>query len=189
MRNYIQTFLGHVDWIDGGMNPRTTYRMATIPEFDEDTGEEGLDSVLQALVDQLEGNGFTVTGTAVDGPRFFLMNKDRVFEVLSTWLNLTNDLVWLGDAFSDTESPIVTQNWPSSDGGYNKPAVPFRTGILTDLANQLALVYSTLYEATNGPASRPPLPDILRVLKKVLTKTVTQGDLDTLFAELKRYGI
>lgn len=188
MRNYLNYWLGHVDWLDGGMNPRTTYRLsATL----DDPNDDNLKDDLQFLADQLTAGGFTVTGTSTDGPKYFLANKDRVLQVLTAWLNLTNDTIFQQSPYSDQDSPETDPNWPTSDGDLGRErqgkAVLGPLNVKTTLVQQLIFILNVLFEA-NGGIETVATRAVEAVLKKVLQGTVTQKDIDDLFVLLQRSG-
>jgi hypothetical protein len=108
MRNYIKLFSGIVTYSTGSSGP---FEAPTIGQTEEDCIES-----MQEIADQLSGAGFTIDSQIVTGSSFFLMDKDRVAQLLGVYVALTDSLSFLNPPYSDVTSPIKQMDWPSNDG-------------------------------------------------------------------------
>jgi hypothetical protein len=193
MRNYIETFWQSFDVYEE--NPPDPPVQIGIHTQVSGNVEEG------ALYAALNSSPLFVPQDAGE-TRFVLINKFTILNALNT------NATYQQSAVTETQTPrygippndyrekkAAPGAWPSNDGDPNGPTSQKdkEGGILnpygypTDLAQQLELIYTVLY--SKGGIYKTAAGRVLPVLKKVLNGTVTQADLDGLFAYLKKFGI
>jgi hypothetical protein len=108
MRNYIKLFSGVVTYHSGFGGP---FESPTIGQTEQDCKDS-----MQEIADQLTGSGFVVDSQIVSGSSFFLMDKERVAQLLGVYVALTDSLSFLNPPYSDVESPIKQMDWGNNDG-------------------------------------------------------------------------
>lgn len=128
MRNYIQAFFGSVDWLDGGMNPGTSYLV------DETVANIALG--ITELSQSLTNNGFTVTGSAQLGPRYYLCDKASVLNML---VNIGAGALWNFPIPAQFQDPGTPRNgYTDVDGNVRRPPPSDKPSRTRQTANVLA---------------------------------------------------
>lgn len=104
MRNYIQIFIGHVNYGITNPFPPPDFTPLAPVHFVFGTIEE-LQESMKSFVDSLAQPPFGDVSTTVDGRFYWLMNKEHLVEVLSGFTGFWN---FIGTTMFADESPRKT---------------------------------------------------------------------------------